>query len=59
MSYAKPNPAYNSYRGVLVNVPPDCGDPSKPHAIDPTCLHCRETCYWIEKITHKPVAPIA
>lgn len=40
-SYTKPNPAWNSYRGLLVNIPPDCGDPSKPHAYDPTCLHCR------------------
>jgi hypothetical protein len=40
-TYTKPNPAWNSYRGGLVNVPPNCGDPSKPHAYDPTCLHCR------------------
>lgn len=39
--YTKPNPAWNSYRGGLVNVPPNCGDPAKQHTYDPTCLHCR------------------
>ena len=36
--YAKPNPHFNSYRGVLTNVPPDNGNPDKPHAYDRTCL---------------------
>lgn len=38
MPYAKPNPHYNSYRGVLVNRPPDNGNPDLPHAYDRTCL---------------------
>lgn len=37
--YAAPNPAFNSRReGLLVNQAPECGDPSKPHDWDPTCL---------------------
>ena len=41
--YAKPNPSFNSYRaGGMTNVPPDNGNPERPHAFDRTCL-C-ETC---------------
>ena len=35
---AKPNPHFNSYRGVLVNIPPDNGNPTLPHNYDHTCL---------------------
>lgn len=37
--YAKPNPHYNSIRcGLLTNIPPDNGNPDKPHTYDKTCL---------------------
>lgn len=46
MGYAEPNPHSNSIRGgVLTNLPPDNGDPDKPHAPDKTCL-CEKCSEW-------------
>jgi len=40
--YAKPNPEWNSYRGVLVNIPPNWnnkqGETIGSHSYDKTCL---------------------